>query len=236
VFGWSNPCWAGVFERDWKTPGDGLLTYDDVNRREWLDLSQTILSSQFPGENPSPLITRENRYQYVVSQTAPAGLFEGFSVAKSPDAIALAQSAGINTSTLDENINGAAALSLGQLLGFTYEAPNGFNVAIGLLDEPPVRNIRPGAEIHSAPTQAGLAIGLSHFQIDSPPGVMLFRFVPEPSMAILAYFALNVMLIVRPRRAVNARVNSKEEFLCPTLFAKNVDLRRRHECDLKRFG
>ena len=34
----ANLCSAAVFERDWKTPGDGLLTYDDVNRREWLDL------------------------------------------------------------------------------------------------------------------------------------------------------------------------------------------------------
>ena len=30
---------AAVFERDWLAPGDGLLTYDDVNKREWLDLS-----------------------------------------------------------------------------------------------------------------------------------------------------------------------------------------------------
>ena len=27
---------GGVISRDWKTPGDGLLTYDDVNKREWL--------------------------------------------------------------------------------------------------------------------------------------------------------------------------------------------------------
>jgi hypothetical protein len=38
---------AGVFSRDWKTPGDGLLTYDDVNQREWLDLSVSRLD-QFP--------------------------------------------------------------------------------------------------------------------------------------------------------------------------------------------
>jgi hypothetical protein len=65
---------AAVFERDWKTPGDGLLTYDDVNRRVWLDLSETLLSSQFPGEDPSPRVTRENRYQYVVSQTGAGGM------------------------------------------------------------------------------------------------------------------------------------------------------------------
>ena len=47
---------GAVFERDWKTPGDGLLTYDDVNRRVWLDLPFTI--EMFPVELriPSPAI------------------------------------------------------------------------------------------------------------------------------------------------------------------------------------
>jgi len=34
---------AAVFERDWKEPGDGLLTYDDVNQREWLDVPLSLL-------------------------------------------------------------------------------------------------------------------------------------------------------------------------------------------------
>jgi len=76
-------------QRDWKNPGDGLLTYDDANQREWLDLSQTLLTSQFPGAD------REAKYLYVVGQTGTGGLFDGFSVARSPDVIALAQSAGI---------------------------------------------------------------------------------------------------------------------------------------------
>jgi hypothetical protein len=33
-----------VISRGWKTPRDGLLTYDDVNRREWLDLTESVLS------------------------------------------------------------------------------------------------------------------------------------------------------------------------------------------------
>lgn len=32
---------AAVFERNFLEPGDGLLTYDDVNQREWLDLMET---------------------------------------------------------------------------------------------------------------------------------------------------------------------------------------------------
>ena len=38
-----SPVSAEVFERDWKAPGDGLLTHDDVNGREWLDLSVSRL-------------------------------------------------------------------------------------------------------------------------------------------------------------------------------------------------
>src|SRR5688500_17581151 len=84
---------AAVISRDWKTPGDGLLTFDTVNQREWLDLSQTILNSQFPGTN------REARFSYVVSQTSAGGLFQGFAVAKSQDVRNLAASAGIDVST-----------------------------------------------------------------------------------------------------------------------------------------
>lgn len=47
---WAAPLFAAVIERDWQTPGDGLLTYDNVSQPEWLDLSQTLLS-QFPGES-----------------------------------------------------------------------------------------------------------------------------------------------------------------------------------------
>lgn len=35
------PAGAGVVSRDLFEPGDGLLTYDDVNHREWLDFSVT---------------------------------------------------------------------------------------------------------------------------------------------------------------------------------------------------
>lgn len=37
---------AGVVSRDLFEPGDGLLTYDDVNQREWLDFSVTAGFSQ----------------------------------------------------------------------------------------------------------------------------------------------------------------------------------------------
>lgn len=37
----ASPAGAAVFSRDLFEPGDGLLTYDDVNQREWLDFSVT---------------------------------------------------------------------------------------------------------------------------------------------------------------------------------------------------
>ncbi len=37
----ASPVGAAVFSRDLYESGDGLLTYDDVNQREWLDFSVT---------------------------------------------------------------------------------------------------------------------------------------------------------------------------------------------------
>ena len=33
---------GGIVERDYRTRGDGLLTYDDVNNREWLEITETL--------------------------------------------------------------------------------------------------------------------------------------------------------------------------------------------------
>lgn len=191
---------GGVISRDWKSPGDGLLTYDDVNRREWLDLSQTILSSQFPGLVSSPHFTRENRYQYVTSQTGAGGLFAGFLAANRADVELLALSAGINTALLGP-ANLVPAETLAQHIGITYEANNGFRVSVGLLDEP-LQNqsgtlIRPGVELYVAASQAGIAVSPGHFQYPASPGVMLYRAVPEPSTIALAACAL---ALFAPRR------------------------------------
>lgn len=32
---------AGIVEHDFRAPGDGLLTYDEIHKREWLDLTET---------------------------------------------------------------------------------------------------------------------------------------------------------------------------------------------------
>jgi hypothetical protein len=141
-------------------------------------------------------------------------MFEGFTVGKAADAIVLAESAGIDTSTLDEDINFAAALSLGQLLGLTYEALNGFKVSVGLLDEPLVGNVRPGAHFISSSTVAGLGIGPFHFEIPAPPGVMLYRVVPEPStLALLCCAWRSVAIFKRVARVVRNLGESEKRLL-----------------------
>jgi hypothetical protein len=187
---------AAVISRDWKTPDDGLLTFDTVNKREWLDLSQSILSSEFPGDDPSPHFTRELRYQYVASQTGPGGLFEGFTVGTAGDVIALAHSASIDTSTLNPTTNGAAAAQLLSLVGPTYEGAADFMAGLGLLDEPLVGDltlIRPCVIIHSATFQAGVTFGRAHFQVPDPPGVMMYRAIPEPTGIVLIAVGLGCL-------------------------------------------
>jgi hypothetical protein len=41
VLGISLEARAGIIARDLEAPGDGLITYDTVNQREWLDLPET---------------------------------------------------------------------------------------------------------------------------------------------------------------------------------------------------
>jgi hypothetical protein len=178
---------AAVIERDWKTPGDGLLTFDTINKREWLDLSQTILDDRFPGTGGYAEAILESRYQYVVGQTAAGGLFEGFRVVRSPHIPPLAQSAGIDTSTVSYSVNAAATAVLGNLLGFTSQAANGNKRSIGLIDE--VGGTVPFFQRRDAEflvldgsgTGAGLRNGVHHIEFSAPPGVMLYRAIPEPS-------------------------------------------------------
>lgn len=184
---------AAMIEMDWKNPGDGLLTLDTVNKREWLDLSQTLLSDQFPGTGANFLEIREARYQYVVSQTAPGGLFEGFTVAKSPAVIALAMSAGIDTSTLNYSLNSSNTLALQDLLSVTRFIPDANSYSIGLLDELGSLTApnRLGVIFRVTPIAAGISVGdpANVLQSSDPPGVMLLRAVPEPS-------ALNLLALL----------------------------------------
>lgn len=167
---------AAVFSHDWKTPGDGLLTYDDVNQREWLDLSETLLTDQFPGAN------LQMKYRVVLSETRLGGLFEGFSFAKSTDVIALAESAGIDTSTQEYATNSIPTTLLGNLLGLTVPEDGSRKISVGLIDEFETSQdtIPLSAVVWTLPNQAGLIFGKGHAQFGTPPGVMLYRVISEP--------------------------------------------------------
>jgi hypothetical protein len=168
---------AAVVERDWKTPGDGLLTYDDVNRREWLDLSVSRLD-QFP----------QPRLVNAIAEVTPGGLFEGFTWAKRDDVRAFAESAGIDTSTSDIGVNQFAVTSLIGLLGPTSEGTSGLR-SIGLINELQI-------QYPSLPNDGAAFLinygGFAGVFFNLPDdllrpisnGLMLYRVVPEPSVAM----------------------------------------------------
>lgn len=177
---------AAVFERDWEDapPGNGLLTYDDVNQREWLDVTETILAD-FRGDCD----TFECIYQNVLAETAPGGMFPGFLPATGDDVIALAQSAGIDTSTLDFATNEVAASELVALLGPTVTSSAGSAITALTQEINPATNVRVPANISVSPSGAGLTLP-SNFPGDGGAtrfvGVFLHRkAIPEPSSCVV---------------------------------------------------
>lgn len=200
---WSESTIAAVFERDWKTPGDGLLTFDDVNRREWLDLSVSLLD-QFTGAK------LEDRYQDAILETAPGGMFEGFSVGKRLDVIALAQSAGIDIRTDDFATNYSNAAFIIELLGPTAHFPSGDVFAVGFIDEvtqfSATLSLRMGAifevDVDSGPSgMAGLSVTAESDLLESAAmGVMLYRQVPEPPAVFNLLMAVLLLISIAGRR------------------------------------
>ena len=194
------PIDAAVFERDWKMPGDGLLTYDDVNRREWLDLSQSELS-QFP----SPFL------EPALAELAPGGRFEGFQWATGDDVIALAESAGIDTTHRISVMNGLPTKRLVDLLvGEPLVTPDFPLELASFIQGAPASGERSLAvfRVWQNPFTLDYEGGVSVLPVLPNPiaaptyqfvGLMLFRPVPEPSSHILLATAW-VMLRARHRR------------------------------------
>jgi hypothetical protein len=200
----ANQSNAAVVERDWKTPGDGLLMYDDVNRREWLDLSESLLS-KFSGT------TLEDRYQDAITELAPGGVFEGFTVAKIGDSTALAVSAGIDTSTTVFAANQAATTALIGLLDPTYMV-NRTTSSQAFLDEIAQGQFTlrvASVFIVRTPTlfdngTAGL-LYVTGFEPETPSlfGLMLYRNMPEPSSTVLVVNCVGVFIARSWRRRLS---------------------------------
>lgn len=189
------PAGSAIISRDWKSPGDGLLTYDDVNQREWLDLP--FLIQQFPGA----LRVTEPRYQAVLQALGPGHLLEGFTIAKHTDVIALGLSAGIDVSTTNHAVNAASTRNLLELLGETYQfLPSNTFFSAGMLDDyvnTPAGPRRLIATLNHDPPfhVAGLGTYPAGTTSDDVPGlrtsVFVYRQVPEPAAfcMVLAVFA-----------------------------------------------
>ena len=184
---------AAVIERDWQTPGDGLLTFDTVNQREWLDVPESLLSIY-------------GAFELVVDETAPGGDFEGFRAAKQVDVLALAESAGIDTGTLEASINGPATAKLITLFGVTLFSGGGSRSSFGLIDNfnelPTNASNQVVVAIDELPpfNHAGLSF-LTLGTVGERPfgftGVMLYRQVPEPTGIVLALFSLLALCTAR---------------------------------------
>lgn len=104
---------AAVMERDFLATGDGLLTYDDVNQREWLDLSET--------EDMTP-----EELSVALSEN---GLLRGFRVATLGDVEGLAESAGVPWGTfILPGLAGPGAYEFVSLVG-DYPPQNSNDIA-----------------------------------------------------------------------------------------------------------
>jgi hypothetical protein len=187
------PARGAVFERDWMTPGDGLLTYDTVHRREWLDLSVSRID-QFPVP----------RLQNAIAQLEPGGLFDGFTWAKSRAVRQLAVSGGIDISTTDVAINGVPTNAMIDLLSPTIDFQS-IRRSIGFINEKQTISTAPpfnAAAFHSQSRNAGLFIYLSIDELNTiSNGLMLYRPVPEPASMLLAALGIFALISNRARIA-----------------------------------
>lgn len=62
------PATAGVVSRDLFEPGDGLLTYDEVNQREWLDFEATRQMTLLEVLNSFYYLSRDQGFRFAESQ------------------------------------------------------------------------------------------------------------------------------------------------------------------------
>jgi len=95
---------AAVSERDFFAPSDGLLTYDDLNYREWLDINETLTFDT----------------KTIIASTLPGGSLHGFSIATRDDFEGLALSANLDWIN-PESLTGIAGVDAKVLISLVGE-------------------------------------------------------------------------------------------------------------------
>lgn len=202
----STPATAALIERDWLAPGDGLLTYDDVNHREWLDLDVSELS-QF-----GSLI--DDAVAAAKLELLPGGRFEGFTLAGREEVDQLVVSSGFDSSSYESTLETADQMrALILLIGGPerLDELSGAAELFGVIDE------TASASNSSQPTSAAVLFtvenraptrpnGRGSYGYDNQSndryknydasgiGIMLYRnSVPEPSAALLIAMAISLL-------------------------------------------
>lgn len=224
LIGLAGSASGALFERDWLAPGDGLLTYDDVNQREWLDLTETQLF-MYPGNSLAEQLAA------VLDETQSGGRFEGFAYAAEGDVRDLAISGGIDITTIDFDVNQEASLEFINLVGNTIDPAiqtsnrRSEGLANSILPDTVVPMVAfvPIARIVSA---AGYEVflGTAKPSLDGEirSGVWLYRQVPEPSSALVVCTLLPFLFASRLKRSIRenrgfARILREGEPRCKTM-------------------
>ena len=209
---------GAVIERDWLAPGDGLLTYDTINRREWLDISESLLVPFITPEMASlPGYERfDAATDVALAELLPGGRFEGFTLATRDDVIALRTSAGIPS---DRGFEGNSMRRLIDLLGPIGSNETGGRFTGGVIEEfapdalfKPKRNaafLRVNSPRPEAP-EGYFAFTFSNSDdFYGAVGLMLYRIeIPEPSTGFIAgiYVAVFASSFGRRRSISSSRI------------------------------
>lgn len=201
---------AAIISRDWKAPGDGLLTYDDVNRREWLDVSESSIA-RFSTSNVTDVAIADAKLQLL-----PGGVFEGFTLATRVDVEQLIASAGIDVSSASSSRDSADEMR--NLLNLmrsqqTPIEPSGSGQIIGVIDEQVIpanefQNTNVAASIGvttgSFPAQFGFGNSGDSYRVrgvQTGTKMMLYRAaVPEPSTMIVVEILVGVLIAINSHR------------------------------------
>jgi hypothetical protein len=205
---WCVDAQAALIERDWLAPGDGLLTYDNVNGREWLDIPESLLSQFGTDDDVDAAIDA------ALAETLPGGRFEGFALASREEFFELMESAGIDTTPpiFTDDMSALSMQRLIELLGPLSTNPGMIRtggVVNGVIFDPPTPPL---------PARIAMLLSYTGFIGDSTPfgfgraievsrgdgytvnflGLLLSRpAIPEPSTCTLVLSVTVTVVIQR---------------------------------------